>query len=170
MADQWISAAVSAKNLTVANNLLVGVPSGQTILRILYSWGFSGFCSSWENLMTVAANLVYFGLQTTVGNGSEVPASPAPPAGNADPPTQRFLAWEARAPELAAYDGHSGTVFWRDAPRREQGDVHGQVLATGIPAGDALNLWSTVASVSSWPTSGLAQYWVAVRVLTRPAT
>lgn len=143
------------------------IPSGNTILRTLFSWGFSGFCRYSDDLMAVTQTIGYFGLQTAIGAGMEVLDPVFPPANGLGPPTQRWLAWEARTPHIAAYLEGSGTVFVNDGSPDRKGDVQGQVLATGIPGGDQLEVWASFGVSTTWPDDGLLEWWAVSRVLIR---
>jgi hypothetical protein len=59
---------------------------------------------------------------------------------------------------VTAIDAAGGTVSWRDSGAQEETDVQTQVLATGIPGGDTLNVWFSWASVfGNWDSSGSVQ-------------
>lgn len=113
------------------------------------------------------ANPIVAGLVTTIGNGTETPPLPTIDPGDVAPPTQRWLWYEVRQPVITAVDHAAGVMAWRDGGPQELPDVKSQVLATGIPPGDTLNLWFSWQSHTGdvWPTTGTQEIWVATSVL-----
>jgi hypothetical protein len=145
---------------------LCAIPNGSTYRRVRFAWGFAGFTEVTADLYATAAKLQTAGLVTTIGNGTETPPHPYTTPNDVDPPTQRWLWWEVRQPVALSIDAAGGTVSWRDSGPQEIVDVKSQVLATGIPGGDSLNLWfSYQAQNGAWDTSGEQEIWVAASVL-----
>lgn len=105
------------------------------------------------------------GLVTTIGNGTETPPSPVISSGDAAPPTQRWIWWENRAPVVSAIDAGAGVMAWKDSGPDSPVDVKVNVLATGIPGGDTLNLWASWAGFGGWDPAGYVGIWVATSVL-----
>lgn len=143
MAGQWVRGSNVANVWTGGTWLIASVPAGLTISRIRFGWGFyldSPVLGYYQN---VAFNLMIWGLVTTIGNGTETVPGPRTSPGDAAPPTQRWLWWETRQPTITSISEESGVVAWRDSGPQEPTDAKGQVLATGIPAGDTLNLWAS---------------------------
>lgn len=62
-------------------------------------------------------------------------------------------------------DTNSGIVMWTDSGSTEETDIKAQVLATGVPGGDQLDLWATWAAAGPWVSDGSAQVWVQASVL-----
>lgn len=142
------------------------IPSGSTLRRVRWSWGFSGFTDATTDLYAVAKNVQVAGIVTTIGNGTETPPHPITTPGDVAPPTQRWLWWEARQPVAVSIDQAAGTVSWRDSGPQEIPDIQTQVLATGIPGGDTLNVWFSWQSFDgAWDSSGQMEIWVATSIL-----
>lgn len=135
-----------------------------------FSWGFSAFSSTTDNLMNLSQSVVGFGINTLIGNGSETPRYPLDNPLNFAPPTQRWLWWEVRAPKILSFDSAGGTVWWGDSARPEADDSRAQVTATGLGAGQNLDVWATWQASADWPGDGLSQLWWAVSFLLAPAT
>jgi hypothetical protein len=146
---------------------LNAIPGGQTYVRQHIRWGFTADTSFETDLNFTAANVITFGLVTTVGNGSEIPPDPRTAAGDADPPTQRWIYWETRGIYMSAMSGSKGVVAWRDTGSTEESQTKGQVLATGLPSGDTLNLFGVFSAPYPWPSDGNALVWCAVSMLTK---
>lgn len=168
MTYTWTRFQETNPNYNQGWSLMAAVPSGETIRRIRWSWGFSGTTSDVVDMNAVGENCEVVGLVTTVGNGSEIPPSPVSASGDAAPPTQRWLWWEMRQPVPIAVSHDAGVVFWRDSGPQEIPDVQSQVLATGIPGGDNLNLWFRWQSQSggAWDPSGFVNLFVVASILT----
>lgn len=144
------------------------VGEGSTIKRIRWSWGFAGVTADTVSIDTIMENYLIVGLVTTIGNGLETPPNPRDAAIDAAPPTQRWLWWEVRQPIVTAVDHAAGVITWRDSGAQEVPDVRTQVLATGIPGGEFLNLWFTWQAVTGagWDASGAQHIWCVCSTLT----
>jgi hypothetical protein len=165
MATQWIRSIQAANGngrtwISVAN-----LTAGSAIIRNRIRWGFYADTSNLVDAAFVAQNVFTFGLVTTVGNGTEIPPDPRTGAFDADPPTQRWIYWECRAPVVSSWDSSGGVVAWRDSGATEETQTKGQVLATGLPGGDTLNLWATWNSPYSWDSSGSVTMWYGISTL-----
>lgn len=143
MAGQWIRGSNAAASWTSGTWLIASVPAGLTISRIRFGWGFYMDTPTTDDMQNQAFDLMIWGLVTTIGNGTETVPNPRTSPGDAAPPTQRWLWWEVRAPVVSSIDNNANVVAWRDSGPQEPTDARGQVLATGIPAGDTLNLWAS---------------------------
>lgn len=66
---------------------------------------------------------------------------------------------------VTAVDGASGVATWRDSGSTEHTQTQGQVLATGLGAGQTLNLWFTWQSVAAWFPEGSAAVWGGASIL-----
>lgn len=141
------------------------LPAGDTILRVHIRWGFSIDCPVTTDLAAISANLMSFGLATTVGNGSEARPNARTQSADQAPPTQRWIYWETRQPVITAIDNAAGVVSWRDSGATESSDTKGQVLAAGIPAGDSLNLSSCWAPTAAFDSSVNGVIWVSLSIL-----
>lgn len=104
-------------------------------------------------------------LCTTIGNGSETPPNPITTSADVLPPTQRFIWWESRTAVVTAIDKGSNIISWRDSGNQEIVDSKVNVLATGIPAGDTLNLWASWGTGGGWDASGNVAFWLGTAVL-----
>lgn len=145
---------------------MCAIPSGSTYRRVRFSWGFSGYTASATDVAAVQNNILVAGLVTTVGNGTESAPNPITESGDAAPPTQRWIWWEARQPVATAIDEAAGLIFWRDSGPQEPVDAKAQVLATDIPEGDTLNLWFSMASTEGgWDPTGACDLFIATAVL-----
>lgn len=144
---------------------LAAVPAGSTIRRTHFAWGFVGHTSAIIDMSLMENTGIVLGLVTTIGNGTETPPDPITDSGDVDPPTQRWIWWEFRVPVVTAIDEAANIISWRDSAPQEPTDTRAQVLATGIPAGDTLNLWASWDATSSWDASGDVNIWVSASVL-----
>lgn len=158
--DTWTSFAYSGGSI-----LLHSIPNGQTYVRVHLRWGFYGDTPAMIEPQGVVNSIMSAGLVTTIGNGTETPPNARTGAGDAAPPTQRWIYWETRAPVVAAVDGQLSTIYWRDSGPTEETQTKGQVLATGVPAGESLNLWFTWAPAFGWDPAGAAVVWGGASIL-----
>lgn len=149
------------------NRLLLQIGSTHSIVRTRMRWGFYADTAITTDLAFVSQNLLTMAFVTTVGNGTETPPNPRTAPNNAAPPTQRYIYWETRAPVVTSMDSAAGIVTWRDSGATEETDTHSQVLATGLPPGDTLNLWANSAAPFNWDPSGTASIWLGWEVLIR---
>lgn len=134
------------------------MPSGGTVRRIRFGWGLQGFTEVTTDLHAVSVNPVFAGVVTTIGDGTEAVPSPLTTPDDVSPPTQRWLWWEIRQPRCGSIDAAGNVVSWTDSGGQEVTDVQTQVKATGIPAGDTLNVWFSWNSVfGGWDTTGQQQ-------------
>lgn len=140
---------------------------GSTYRRVRWSWGFAGVTADTVDVGAIVSNYLVAGIVTTIGNGTETVPNPVTAPEDAAPPTQRWLWWEARQAIPVAVDHAAGIITWRDSGAQEVPDVKTQVLATGIPSGQFLNIWFTWAAVNSlgWDPSGLVRIWASTSVL-----
>jgi hypothetical protein len=113
----------------------------------------------------VFANIITLGLVTTVGDGTETPPNARSQSADQVPPTQRWVYWETRSMRPTDLDVTTGSVGWVDTGSSEQTSTKGQVLATGIPGGDTLNLWASWAAPGPWDASGVSSLWVGASIL-----
>lgn len=144
---------------------MCAIPSGSTYRRVRFSWGFAGTTPAITDMGNMAYNLLTMGLVTTIGDGTETPPNPVTASGDASPPTERWVWWESRQPVVCGLDELAGVAAWRDSGPQEAVDVKTQVLATGIPGGDTLNLWASWAADNDWDTEGAVTVWVSTSVL-----
>lgn len=160
----WARTIESTLSWSANHVLLASIPQANTLRTIRFSWGFSGYTSQTANIQNATQNIQVLGLVTTVGNGTETPPNPRTAPGNAAPPTERWLWWEPRAPQLLTYSDTADAVWYRDTPLGEPTVMQAMVSAAGIPAGDTLNVWASWAPGSSWDSSGGALLWVGASI------
>jgi hypothetical protein len=142
---------------------LDAIPAGGVYLRNRFRWGFYGDSPITVDMQAYARALVSFGLVTTIGNGTEIPPSPVTTPNDVAPPTQRWIYWETRAPVVSAIDQAAGVIAWKDSGSTAETDTKGQVLATGLPSGDTLNLWASWDSAFNWSGSnGNVTLWYGI--------
>ena len=165
--NTWVRYQQANSNYNQGWVLLAAVPAGQTLKRIRWSWGFSAVTSDVVDMNNVVSNCQVVGIVTTIGNGSEIPPSPVSASGDAAPPTQRWLWWEMRQPVATSVSHDAGIVTWRDSGPQEIPDVQSQVLATGIPGGDNLDVWFRWQSQSgaAWDATGSATLFIVASTL-----
>jgi hypothetical protein len=118
-------------------------------------------------MANIAFNLMNWGLVTTVGNGSETPPNANTQRNDVAPPTQRWLWWETRQPVPTAIDEAAGVISWRDSGVQSPNDARGQVLATGLPSGDTLNVWASWAGQYGLETDTNVTIWMGASMLVR---
>jgi hypothetical protein len=151
-------------------SLLVKIPRGATLLRTRFGWGFYGDTSATTDLQNVSQNLQVMGLCTTYGTGGEaVPDARIDPT-DQDPPTNRWIYWEARAPRLAAYNATAELAFWQDSGAQEPVDSKSMVSSKTIPEGDTLNLWASWSAASAWDDTGNVNLWLWASILYQEAS
>jgi hypothetical protein len=145
------------RNTNVSFQLLSGsywndaISAGDSYLRVHLRWGFQFDCPLENDIQNLSECLVSFGLVTTIGNGSETPPNPRTDGSpDVDPPTQRWIYWETVAPVLEVINEAAGVMVFRGAASTEWTQTKGQVLATGLPAGDSLNLWASWDAPFDW--------------------
>ena len=143
------------------------ISSGFTLRRIRWAWGFAGVTADTVDINATVTNHLIGGIVTTVGDGSEAVPNPVTTPVDVAPPTQRWLWWETRVPVPIAVDHAAGLITWRDSGPQEVPDVGVNVLATGIPPGDFLNVWFSWASVlaTDWDPSGSVDVWASTSIL-----
>lgn len=166
MGYSWYRTVNGGTNYSLGSVWLLGIPAGSSYRRVRWSWGFTGNTATTIDMAAMSVNFLIAGLVTTIGNGTETPPAAFDAPLDAAPPTQRWLWWETRVPTVAAIDQAAGVIAWRDSGVQEVPDVKTQVLATGIPGGDTLNLWFSWQSLASaWDPSGSVQIWVSTSIL-----
>jgi hypothetical protein len=161
----WVRGAFNTTWGTHTWGLVDSLGSGITIRRIRFRWGLFGTIPVPGDMGAMASNFATLGFVTTVGDGTEVPPNPQTSPEDADPPLERWLYWETRAPIVTAVSGSAGVVAYRDSGSTEETSSKGQVLATGLPDGDSLNLWVSIGAAYDWDAGGEALLWAAWSLL-----
>ena len=162
----WIRDTSTSFDYQVGTQLLTSINAGISLLRVHLRWGIVGNTSLDVDYQAISENIITLGLVTTVGNGSEAVPNARTQAADQVPPTQRWVYWETRGIRPTYVDASSGSVGWIDTGSSEPTDTKGQVLATGIPGGDTLNLWASWASPGPWDASGSVLVWFGASILT----
>lgn len=162
----WTRSTGTSDQYQVGTDLLLSIASGFSLLRVHLRWGIVGDTSLDVDYNAIEQNIISFGLVTTVGNGGEAVPNARTQSGDQVPPTQRWVYWETRGIKPNYIDSGSGSVIWIDTGSSEPTDTKGQVLATGIPGGDTLNLWASWASPFAWDASGSVNVWFGASILT----
>ncbi len=162
------------RNSNVTYQLLSGsnwedaIGAGNTYLRYHIRWGFQFDTPIDVDIQNLSTMLVYFGLVTVVGDGTETPPNARTDAWpDVDPPLQRWVYWEAVAPVVTAIDAAAGVMIWRGAASTELTSSKGQVANTGVAEGDTLNLWSSWDQADDFGASsgGNVMIWHSVSIL-----
>lgn len=164
----WRREAFSQLGLYGQSYWLDAIPAGSTYLRYRFRWGFHMDTINEADMSLLASNLVSFGLVTTIGDGTETPPNAMLAPNDADPPTERWVYWETRAPRLHQVSAESGVMVWHDSGSTEYTDSKGQVKAVSIPDGDTLNLWASWSSVDDLdavPAFCNVQFWCGISIL-----
>ncbi|HEV2225140.1 MAG TPA: hypothetical protein VGR84_19260 [Candidatus Acidoferrales bacterium] len=159
----WTRTVQAALPWAAGTSLLLAVPPGQTVLRIRFAWGFSGYTSPLASYAAVAQNAQVLGLCSVVS--SATPPNARTQSGDVAPPLQRWLWWEARVPRVSAYSNSGGVVTWENSRPQENVDVRSQVAAN-VPTGETLQIWASWAPAYVWDSSGAAYLWYTASVLT----
>lgn len=161
----WRRNTFTSTNMGPAFNWEDAISAGDSYMRVHLRWGFHLDAPDTTDIESICSNLVTLGLVTTIGNGSETRPNARSGSGDAAPPTQRWIFWETRAPVVSAIDHAAGVMTFRDSGSTEPTDTKGQVLATGIPGGDSLNLSSVWASASAFDATINPVIWVSMSIL-----
>lgn len=147
--------------------LIAQLAAGQTLMRTRFAWTFAGQTSASIVIPTTMSYAMVWGLVTVIGTGvsSEVP-DPISAPGDAGPPSQRWLWWEARCPQVAVYDPRASVVIWESPLPQEESDARGQVRAPTMGAGQSLDVWVTFKAQQNWDPSGqgFVSGWVSALV------
>ena len=162
----WIRDTATSFDYNVGSQLLTSIAAGNSLLRVHLRWGIVGNTSIDVDYQSISENIITLGLVTTVGNGTETPPNARTAASDQAPPTQRWVYWETRGIRPTYLDATVGSVGWIDTGSSEPTDTKGQVLATGLPEGDTLNLWASWAAAGAWDASGSVLLWLGASILT----
>lgn len=168
MAVQWVRTVQANLSWAAATTKLASIPSGNTLLRIRFGWGFYGTSSNLAAITSIAQNIQVFGLVTVASTTGSVPNPRTAPT-DPDNPLSRWLWWEARAPVTATYSDAGGIISWQDSRLQEPADAKGQVAAN-VPSGDTLDLWASWAPAAAWDASGAAYMWLWASIAYKTTT
>jgi hypothetical protein len=157
--NHWVRTVQSLLEWASGNSLITRVPQGGTLLRTHFGWGFYGDISTAADLWLTATNLMVMGLVTTVGDGTEAPPDARLQASDQDPPSQRWIYWEGRAPRIASIDDGLQLVTWQDSGAQEAVDTKSMVSAKTVPSGETLGVWASWNPAAGWDTSGQVNLW-----------
>lgn len=167
VANTWVRTLTVSTDYPTGSWWIAALPSGATLLRVHASWGAIGDTDPNVDMNATSQNLIAWGLVTTVGDGSESVPNARTEAADQAPPTQRWIYWETRAFVPYQINMEAGLIQWTSTSGEGPIDTKGQVLATGIPSGDTLNLWASWAMGSGWDPSGSLMFWAGASVLYR---
>lgn len=165
MSLNWVRTVGLSNSYSSGSSLLGRLGLGQTYMRVRFRWGIYGDTTDRIDMQAVAANLMSFGLVTTVGDGTETPPNARTQSNDQSPPTQRWIYWETRQVQPVVVNPDAGVITWRDTGSTEPTETRGQVLFTGFAPGPTLNLWASWAAPFAWDPSGEAQVWFGASVL-----
>lgn len=165
MTFSWVRSTAVSNSVEQGSTLLGRLNNGQTYIRVHFRWGFYGDTPDIVSYYDVAANIISFGLVTTLGDGTETPPAARLAADDEAPPTRRWIYWETRQIVPVVISEPNGLAIWRDVGSTEPTDTKGQVLATGAGGGDTLNLWASWQMPVPWGPNGNAQVWLGASVL-----
>lgn len=168
----WRRNALTTFDLLSGFNWEDAIGEGNTYQRVHIRWGFQFDCPLTNDISVLATDLVYFGLVTTVGNGTEIPPGARLDAWpDAAPPLERWIYWETLAPVLEVVDEAANLMVWRGAASTEVTSTKGQVANTGVPAGDTLNLFTSWDANFDWvgTTGGNVMLWHTLSILRKNA-
>jgi hypothetical protein len=141
---------------------------GNTYLRYHIRWGIQLDTPLGTDIQNLSTALFYFGLVTTIGNGTETPPGARSDAWpDVAPPLERWVYWETVAPVLELVSVEAGIMVWRGAASTEVTSSKGQVANTGTPEGETLNLWTSwdCAQDLGDPTFGNFMHWHSISIL-----
>jgi len=161
----WTRTTATSPNWQLGHVLLGRFTAGQTFLRAHFRWGVVADTSIDIDYYSVYQNIISLGLVTTVGDGTETPPDARLQSGDQAPPTQRWVYWETRSMRPNDLAPSTGSVGWVDTGSTEETSTKGQVKATGLPAGQTLNLWASWSSTFAWDPTGSAMVWLGASVL-----
>jgi hypothetical protein len=165
MSLAWVRTVSLSNNFEQGSALLGRLNDGQTYVRAHLRWGVYGDTTDRIDVQGIAANLISFGLVTTLGDTTEPVPGARTDANDVAPPTQRWIYWETRQLVPIVISDQNGMIAWRDSGSTEPSDTKGQVLAVGAGGSDTLNLWASWQAPFPWDPSGTAQVWCGVSVL-----
>lgn len=170
MTASWVRTVAADLDWTAGSGLIASIDQGYTLIRVHFGWGFYGDTSVTTDLQGVSQNLQVMGIVTTVGTGSETVPNARTESFDADPPTQRWIYWEARAPRLAALSGTTELAIWQDSGAQEPVDTKGMVSAKSVPSGETLNVWASWAAAAAWDSTGNVNLWYYASLMYQPST
>jgi hypothetical protein len=143
--------SITSTDADLQQNLAVLSP-GQAIRRCHFGWTANAVGNGYDDLFATNNEQILAGLVTTVGDGTEFPPDPLFQPENQDPPTQRWLWWEARAARVDAFPQvDTGAWSLSTVDPAQPTDAEGQVLVPQLPSGQFLRLWFIAQSGENWP-------------------
>lgn len=149
MSSTWTRTVLSV-SWPASYALLATIAQPLTLSRVHFGWGFSGSIPSRANGQAFTNNVQVMGLVTTHGSSPVTPPNARTASGDAAPPTDRWLYWEARQPVLIGADDASGRQYLRDSGPQAPVDTKGQVATSSLPGGDNVYLYASWAPASTW--------------------
>lgn len=162
MANTWVRTVQASLPWGPWAKQLANLSPGETLLRTRFGWGFTATTSATTGVNDCATNLQVLGI-CSVTSGTQ-PPNARTQAGDFFPPTERWLWWDVRAPQVKTYDSAGDTIVWEQSPTTEQLDSRGQVAAN-VGTGNTLGIWASWAPAGPWDASGAAYVWVWASML-----
>lgn len=159
----WVRGWTDSQPWGAGSQLLAKVPHGATLLRTRYGWSASGTTSVLDSAPNIMTQLLTFGLVTTDSTLVSAPPNAATGQGDAAPPVQRWLWWEARQLRPVTWGSRElDVVTWGDVGPAEPTDSKSQVVAA-VGAGGTLDVWLSWAPTGgTWPELGflsISMWW-----------
>ena len=163
--NAWIRTVINRSDWTSGYYAIVNWPNIASLLRVRFSWGFNGVTPLTGTIQGVQQNIQVMGLCTTVGDGGGPQPNARTESSDVDPPAQRWVFWEGRAPRVTSCDGVSEIVTWTDSGPNYDVDSKSMVSAAHISDAHVMTLWASWAAANDWPADGQVNVWFSASVL-----
>lgn len=160
----WTGVASPVNGWQTSHSLLLSISGGHTLVRTRFAWGFEGLTTEEQRPTDTMQLYMAWGIVTTVGDGTESVPSAVPPAGNANPPTSRWIHWEAKLPHLVQFGDTNETFLYRETPAAMPDSSEGMVAAANLGVGQTLNVWASWYISGAWEVLGKANMWYWARL------
>lgn len=132
---EWTRVQYYNKPLSASYYQLCTLTPGQTLARVHFGWGISGYSQITENPQNVMNAGIVLGLISMIG--ATAPPSPITTPTDPSRPESRWLWMEARHPMVTAILGNGDLAIWTDSPRSAPTDTKAQVKN---PTGSGSNI------------------------------
>jgi hypothetical protein len=147
----WVRTQFYNKPLSATGITLCTITPGNTLSRIHFGWGISGYSQISENPQNVMNAGVVLGLISMIG--ATPPPSPISSPTDPSRPQSRWLWIETRHPVINAIRGGSDIAIWSDSPRSSPTDTKAQV-ANPNGSGHNLVVYASYDVELSYPSYG----------------
>lgn len=153
MPTDWFRSTFAIKSTDAFLQFNLGVFSSfQAIRRIHFGWSGNAVGNGYEDLFATVNEQIVAGIVTTIGDGTEVPPDPLFQPSNQNPPTERWLWWEARAMRIDAFPQvDSGAWSCSTVDPAEPSDSRAQLVVPPLPEGQFVRAWFVVQTDNNWP-------------------